>query len=706
MCFYSSMSLAVELTEKERQWLKNNQEFTFFNDDYDSRLFFIENNVQKGLYFDLIQDINKKLNTNFKIQVEKIDDLIKKFNNVETGAYFDFAKTKDRSEHYNFVPTLYRVNIKVYYKDAAKIPDLVSLNNKKVGLIEEWYSTTNFVHQYADDINYIPVRFSSLNEAVAALNAGEIDAFIADTQVSGHKSFLTHKLPRLDHLYTSFATTKDHPEIHNILIKYFNNLSALEVQALVKKAREDYFIYVFRNNKSLQGINATVGYGFDEFPASYVVGDQYQGIAPVLFDSIKTIFKDTVTFSDPKAGVCLEYDVLLSTFVNECITDNYYLTKSYYSFELSVFNKLEGSFISTISDVNYSRLGILKNAHYYEYVKNNTSNVTMVFFDTFEEIIEAIDDGRIDYAFGDQRLLLNHTINDDMYDLKTAGTLPETISVYIAVKKEKKALYDAINLISISSDNDRLIKNVYINENKKYKHNDFWLLVGILIVSLLMIVVLITRIFMAKRAELKLLTMNESLIGSLEMASLYSDEETSEHNKRINIYSGHLSNLLGMPKPFVKDIQMIASLHDIGKIGIPHYILKKPGKLDPAEFDVMKQHVNIGYDIIKNTELSELTKNIVLYHHEKWNGKGYLNLVGEAIPIEARIVSIVDVYDALRQKRVYKEGFSHEVSIQIIEDELGVSFDPTIASLFLKHHEDFRSIFENNQTHVPRIHLK
>nr|WP_255458597.1 HD domain-containing phosphohydrolase [Aliivibrio sp. SR45-2] len=706
MCFYSSMSLAVELTEKERQWLKNNQEFTFFNDDYDSRLFFIENNVQKGLYFDLIQDINKKLNTNFKIQVEKIDDLIKKFNNVETGAYFDFAKTKDRSEHYNFVPTLYRVNIKVYYKDAAKIPDLVSLNNKKVGLIEEWYSTTNFVHQYVDDINYIPVRFSSLNEAVAALNAGEIDAFIADTQVSGHKSFLTHKLPRLDHLYTSFATTKDHPEIHNILIKYFNNLSALEVQALVKKAREDYFIYAFRNNKSLQGINATVGYGFDEFPASYVVGDQYQGIAPVLFDSIKTIFKDTVTFSDPKAGVCLEYDVLLSTFVNECITDNYYLTKSYYSFELSVFNKLEGSFISTISDVNYSRLGILKNAHYYEYVKNNTSNVTMVFFDTFEEIIEAIDDGRIDYAFGDQRLLLNHTINDDMYDLKTAGTLPETISVYIAVKKEKKALYDAINLISISSDNDRLIKNVYINENKKYKHNDFWLLVGILIVSLLMIVVLITRIFMAKRAELKLLTMNESLIGSLEMASLYSDEETSEHNKRINIYSGHLSNLLGMPKPFVKDIQMIASLHDIGKIGIPHYILKKPGKLDPAEFDVMKQHVNIGYDIIKNTELSELTKNIVLYHHEKWNGKGYLNLVGEAIPIEARIVSIVDVYDALRQKRVYKEGFSHEVSIQIIEDELGVSFDPTIAALFLKHHEDFRSIFENNQTHVPRIHLK
>ncbi len=191
--------------------------------------------------------------------------------------------------------------------------------------------------------------------------------------------------------------------------------------------------------------------------------------------------------------------------------------------------------------------------------------------------------------------------------------------------------------------------------------------------------------------------MNESLIGSLEMASLYSDEETSEHNKRINVYSEHLSNLLKMPNSFVEEIRMIASLHDIGKIGIPHYILKKPGKLDPDEFDVMKKHVNIGYEIIKNTDLSLITKNIVLYHHEKWNGKGYLSLVGEEIPIEARIVSIVDVYDALRQKRIYKEGFTHEVAIKIIEEERGVSFDPKIVDIFLAHHEEFRAIFENNQ---------
>lgn len=685
------------MTKDESEWLKNNQNFTFYNDNYDSRLFFIENGVQKGLYRYLVADINKKLNTNFTVQVEDIDVLHNKFSNFDSGVYFDFANTKERRENYFFVPTLYRVSTKVFFRDTSIIEDLVSLNNKKVGLIYDWYSTTNFVNQYEDEIDYIPVKFNTLSELVAALNAGDIDAFVADTQVITDKAYPTLNLPRLENLYTSFAISKDYIELNNILIKYFTELKSEDVKEMVKKSREDYFIYLFKKNEELKGLTVSVGYGFSEFPTSYYVNNEYHGIAPALFDSIKLIFKDVVTFIDPVIGECKDYDVLLSVYNNKCITDNYYLTKPYYKFELSVFNKLEGNFISRIADVNYSTVGMLKNAYYYDYVKNNTLNVKMVFFDTFEEVIKAVNDGRVDYAFGDQRLLLNHTINFDMYDLKTAGTLMETVSVYMAVKKEYKSLFEAINLISISSDNERLIKNIYINENIKYQRNDLWLLISILSVCMLIIGLLIIRDFIAKKTQNRLLTMNESLIGSLEMASLYSDEETSEHNKRINIYSEYLSNLLNMPKAFVEDIRMIASLHDIGKIGIPHYILKKPGKLDPDEFDVMKQHVNIGYEIIKNTELSTITKNIVLYHHEKWNGKGYLHLAGKDIPIEARIVSIVDVYDALRQKRVYKEGFTHEVAIKIIAEERGVSFDPMIVDLFLHNHEDFRSIFENNQ---------
>lgn len=697
LCLYSSVVCSIELTQEEALWLKNNNEFSFYNDDYDSRLFYIENGQFKGLYRNLIQDINKKLNTNFQIKVKDVDALHHMFNAYERGAYFDFANTKERSEHYFFVPTLYHVSTKVFYKDTDKIRDIISLNHKKIGLVDDWYSTTNFINQYALSIDYIAVKFNNVNELFSALNSGEIDAFIADTQVIVDKTFPTLNLHRLDNLYTSFAIPKSEPELYRILIKYFTELQSHEVKTMVKESREDYFLDYFKDNTSLKGLNINVGYGVDEFPASYLVNDAYHGIAPTLFDSVKLIFQDSITFTEPTLGECQDYDILLSTFENECVKEHYLLTKPYYTFQLSVFNKLEGNFISRIADLNYSTVGILKNAYYYDYIKDNTLNTTMVFFDTFDEIIEAVKEGRIDYAFGDQRLLMNNSINNDMYDLKTAGTLMKTFSIHIAVKKEYQTLFDAINLISTTSDNDRLIKNIYINENEKYKKNDFGLILGILLVSVAIISILIVRVYIEKKAQARLLRMNESLIGSLEMASLYSDEETSEHNKRINIYSEHLSNLLNMPNSFVEDIRMIASLHDIGKIGIPHYILKKPGKLDPDEFDVMKKHVNIGYEIIKNTDLSVITKNIVLYHHEKWNGKGYLGLSGKTIPIEARIVSIVDVYDALRQKRVYKEGFSHEVAMKIIEEERGVSFDPEIVDVFLNHHEEFRAIFENNQ---------
>lgn len=97
---------------------------------------------------------------------------------------------------------------------------------------------------------------------------------------------------------------------------------------------------------------------------------------------------------------------------------------------------------------------------------------------------------------------MNHTINHDMYDLKTAGTLTKTFSVYIAVKKEHEALFNAINLISTSSDNERLIKNIYINENEKYQKDDFWLLIAVLLVSLFIIGVLITRVYIEKKHKL------------------------------------------------------------------------------------------------------------------------------------------------------------------------------------------------------------
>ena len=148
-----------------------------------------------------------------------------------------------------------------------------------------------------------------------------------------------------------------------------------------------------------------------------------------------------------------------------------------------------------------------------------------------------------------------------------------------------------------------------------------------------------------------------------------------------------------------------SALHDIGKIGITDSILLKPGKLSPEEFDIIKSHTTIGSHIIDsisstlpdNDMYLKYANEICLCHHERWDGLGYPNrLKGEEIPLSARIISVVDVYDALANPRCYKEAYSHEVSLNIVSEGSGTQFDPDIIALLPHAAEAFKIIEENH----------
>jgi putative two-component system response regulator len=149
-----------------------------------------------------------------------------------------------------------------------------------------------------------------------------------------------------------------------------------------------------------------------------------------------------------------------------------------------------------------------------------------------------------------------------------------------------------------------------------------------------------------------------------------------------------------------------APLHDIGKVGIPDAILLKPGALDAAEFEIMKSHTTLGLETIAAAEklldapstFLSVARQIACSHHEKWDGSGYPHaLAGEAIPLPARLMAVADVYDALISRRVYKEPFSHERAVSMIEAGSGSHFDPTVVSAFLIEVETFRSIAQRFQ---------
>ncbi len=182
------------------------------------------------------------------------------------------------------------------------------------------------------------------------------------------------------------------------------------------------------------------------------------------------------------------------------------------------------------------------------------------------------------------------------------------------------------------------------------------------------------------------------------------DNETGEHIVRVGEYSAFIAEKLGLSDEFIEDIRRFAPLHDIGKILVPQRILHKPGPLTPEEWEIMKKHTIYGWEILGGEEEGEMemAKNIARYHHEKYDGSGYPDsLKGEEIPIEARIVSLADVYDALRSERPYKKAFSHDKVVSIILHGDGrvmpYHFDPQILEIFKRYHEVFDEIYRNNQ---------
>ena len=140
-------------------------------------------------------------------------------------------------------------------------------------------------------------------------------------------------------------------------------------------------------------------------------------------------------------------------------------------------------------------------------------------------------------------------------------------------------------------------------------------------------------------------------------------------------------------------------MHDVGKIGIPDAILQKPGALTHEEFETMKQHTTIGAHMLARsaTPVLQLAEKVALCHHERWDGTGYpQGLVGEAIPEAARIVSIVDVYDALTHDRVYRPAFAEEVALSMMRGGQGTQFDPGLLALFFANFEQIHTIAESH----------
>ena len=193
-------------------------------------------------------------------------------------------------------------------------------------------------------------------------------------------------------------------------------------------------------------------------------------------------------------------------------------------------------------------------------------------------------------------------------------------------------------------------------------------------------------------------TQEETIIRLLS-ALESRDEETGGHVRRIGLYSARLAELAGWSSETVTDLRLAAPMHDIGKIGVPDAILLKRGKLTEQEFEIIKSHTTIGAQILKDSQfpMLQMAHDVALSHHERWDGTGYpKGLGGEDIMAVGRIVSLVDVFDALSRDRVYRKASPLDEVLQMMAEGRGSHFDPFFYDLFTGSLDDMLKIAEEN----------
>ncbi|HEV2859774.1 MAG TPA: HD domain-containing phosphohydrolase [Pyrinomonadaceae bacterium] len=225
---------------------------------------------------------------------------------------------------------------------------------------------------------------------------------------------------------------------------------------------------------------------------------------------------------------------------------------------------------------------------------------------------------------------------------------------------------------------------------------------GLLVVLVVGAPVLLTVYFVHRqyrdsaRSELRAReTAHRQTVEALAVAINAKDEVTHEHVQRVQTYAAGVARLLGCDEAEVEALKAGALLHDIGKIAVPDYILHKPGKLTAEEFNRMKLHTVIGAQILSRVEFPFPVVPVVRHHHERWDGRGYPDaLSGEEIPLTARILSVVDCFDAVREDRQYRRGMTRDEAINFILKGSGSQYDPNVVATFLAHLPEFEAEIE------------
>lgn len=721
---YAKKINMIKLTFDEEEWIKTRilekDPIYIHVGELDEAFYFdmLESDKSYGILKDILEDLSNETGLEFQYVGEGEDRLIDYFS-LPRHKVIRFNDTSQYMDNLNYnIVGVYTDPYKCYTKDLS-IDKVYDLEGKKVGFLKT-STYEQFIKTYPElDINTV---FLNTEYDVQYVQA-DVDAIISDQRLREYMYTRTMDLPNLT-TKKGFIINQEYQILAGIISKHIAFLNdSGQLNKMIIDNRERYMrsaMKLTEDEKSWLSNNRVIKYAvrhnyppFDNVSSdgvhSGINKDYLNKVSSIL--GINIVFDNSVKFS--KSGIKQN---LAEGKIHFTISEPYLeekekefnFVKLYSTNRITVIGNHSSRYVNKEIDLRNKTVALQKHSWLIDYLKSKNLGIKIIETDTLEAAFELVVKGNADYTL--EKLIV---INELLFEIEStkyrlSGTLNVDDILCMAVAKEYPELASILDKVNIVIDYNELVnfKSV-INTTNRSGRYIVWIVVGgLALVFICLVLIALTKIValsvkrqkedLSKRKRDYESTLT-SIVDSLEEASMLNDSETGTHNKRVSYYCGFLARQYGLSDEMIIDIKEYASLHDIGKIGISAQILKKPGKLTKEEFEEIKKHVTIGYNLIGRLSIPDVAKNIVYYHHENYDGTGYASgMIGDNIPIEARIMAVADVYDALRTKRSYKKGYSHQEAVEIILSEKGKKFDPVLVDIFEENNEVFEVIYELN----------
>ncbi|WP_129408269.1 HD domain-containing phosphohydrolase [Marinitoga lauensis] len=640
-----------------------------------------ENGEYKGLALDLLKEISQKENWQIKYQYDTFPNLIKKIKNNKINVLVGLGKTKDRELFIKYPSQSFFTNWGVIYSKNNNIDSLLDLKNKKIAVLKDdiYYTHENGIKNLSRkmNLNFEFHEYNSYDEVLQAVKNNVCDAGVVNRLYSNN-SYNIHKTPIVFlpvEIYYGFSKNTKEIIINKIdyyLSKWKNDENSIYYSLLRKNIYKEKIFIPEWVNKVLNTAIVIIITLFISFLTFYV-----------LF--IKTSKK------------LKQKNEELEAYNSELASMNEELEESYMNIEDINFKlikltkimsklKLTSTFDEFYNELLRTAIFLIPEADYGSIIFIDSKKNQWKFLSAYGHNFEMLKS--ITYAAGhtptkEKIKIINNIVeneriemNDESYKILKEASKPikQTMIYEIKLKEEQ--------WINFCLDID-------INSEKSFSEESK---------EIFEIFANLARAFWIEKLSYEYIKdAYINLANKLAFIAEEYDDITGKHIYRVAEFSKFIAEKLSLDKKLIEDIYIYSPLHDIGKLLIDKSILLKEGPLDKNEWEEMKKHTIYGSKILDDPYFA-VAKNIALYHHEKYNGEGYpYGLKGDEIPIEAQIVALADVYDALRSNRPYKKGFSHEIAVEIIlkgdERTKPEFFNPEILNLFKIFHNEFKNIY-------------